>query len=120
MHRNLGNRVLFLVAFAVCKKLMCECRDKCSIKRSVLGAMCKLGSNVKIINSVLMDSVVVHDGCHLQNCIVCTGAQLQASILKLLPCPYYSLASSEAKVSRQLYTGSPGCTGTTLCLLECS
>ena len=44
--------------------------------------MCKLGSNVKIINSVLMDSVIVHDGCHLQNCIVCTGAQLQASSLK--------------------------------------
>ena len=53
------------------------CRDKCSIKRSVLGPMCKLGSNVKIINSVLMDSVIVHDGCHLQNCIVCTGAELQ-------------------------------------------
>ena len=58
--------------------ITCGCRDKCSIKRSVLGAMCKLGSNVKIINSVLMDSVIVHDGCHLQNCIVCTGAQLQA------------------------------------------
>ena len=75
-------------------ELMCGRRDKCSIKRSVLGAMCKLGSNVKIINSVLMDIVVVHDGCHLQNCIVCTGAQLQASILKLLPCPRRSCALS--------------------------
>ncbi len=51
--------------------------DKCSIKRSVLGAMCKLGSNVKIINSVLMDGVQVQDGCHLQNSIVCHNAHLQ-------------------------------------------
>lgn len=61
--------------------VLLACRDKCSIKRSVLGAMCKLGSNVKIINSVLMDSVIVHDGCHLQNCIVCTGAELQVATL---------------------------------------
>lgn len=51
--------------------------DKCSIKRSVLGAMCKLGSNVKIINSVLMDGVEVETGCHLQNCIICPNAHLQ-------------------------------------------
>ena len=69
------------------QKLVSGCRDKCSIKRSVLGAMCKLGNNVKIINSVLMGSVVVHDGCHLQNCIVCTGAQLQASTRKDIPMP---------------------------------
>ena len=65
---------------------LCLCRDKCSIKRSVLGPMCKLGNNVKIINCVLMDSVIVHDGCHLQNCIVCTGAELQAR-----PTPYMAL-----------------------------
>ena len=51
--------------------------DKCSVKRSVLGANCRLGSNVKIINSVLMDSVVVDDSCHVQNSIVCSGAHLQ-------------------------------------------
>ncbi|CAL8468630.1 g8170 [Coccomyxa elongata] len=54
--------------------------DKCSIKRSVLGAMCKLGSNVKIINSVLMDGVQVQDGCHLQNSIVCHNAHLQERV----------------------------------------
>ena len=53
--------------------------DKCSIKRSVLGAMCKLGSNVKIINCVLMDGVEVQDGCHLQNSIICHNAHLQVS-----------------------------------------
>ena len=51
--------------------------DKCSVKRSVLGANCRLGANVKIINSVLMDGIVVDDGCHVQNSIVCSGAHLQ-------------------------------------------
>ncbi len=87
----------------MCADLMCVCRDKCSIKRSVLGAMCKLGSNVKIINSVLMDSVIVHDGCHLQNCIVCTGAQLQARPLQLIPCPLSLIESMSLSMSaRQL------------------
>ncbi|EIE22403.1 nucleotide-diphospho-sugar transferase [Coccomyxa subellipsoidea C-169] len=54
--------------------------DKCSIKRSVLGAMCKLGSNVKIINCVLMDGVEVQDGCHLQNSIICPNAHLQERV----------------------------------------
>ena len=109
---------------------MCGRRDKCSIKRSVLGAMCKLGSNVKIINSVLMDSVVVHDGCHLQNCIVCTGAQLQASILKLLPCHITAMqflkqtpASSQTSCwpfSCQLDPSGLVCRWGNLCLLETS
>ena len=74
---------------------LCLCRDKCSIKRSVLGSMCKLGSNVKIINCVLMDSVIVHDGCHLQNCIVCTGAELQARPHSTLALTLSELTPSE-------------------------
>ena len=73
-------------------------RDKCSIKRSVLGPMCKLGSNVKIINCVLMDSVIVHDGCHLQNCIVCTGAELQARPDSTMALPVLKLAPSEQAI----------------------
>ena len=72
---------------------LCLCRDKCSIKRSVLGPMCKLGSNVKIINCVLMDSVIVHDGCHLQNCIVCTGAELQARPNSVMALPVLPLTA---------------------------
>ena len=52
--------------------------DKCSVKRSVLGPMCKLGAGVKVINSVLMEGCTVGDGCHLQNSILCSGAHLQA------------------------------------------
>ncbi len=69
--------------------------DKCSIKRSVLGAMCKLGSNVKIINCVLMDGVEVQDGCHLQNSIICPNAHLQVSPpcpLHMLSCPLHTLS----------------------------
>ena len=53
--------------------------DKCSVKRSVLGSNCRLGANVKIINSVLMDGVIVDDGCHVQNSLICCGAHLQVS-----------------------------------------
>ena len=58
--------------------------DKCSVKRSVLGPMCKLGSGVKIINSVLMEGCEVEDGCHLQNSIVCSGAHLQVRTAAVL------------------------------------
>ena len=56
--------------------------DRCTIKRSVLGANCTLGANVKLINSVVMDRVTIGDGCQVQNCILCSGAHLQV----LLPC----------------------------------
>jgi translation initiation factor eIF-2B subunit gamma len=52
--------------------------DKCSVKRSVIGRGCSLGSGVKIINSVLMDGVQVGDNCHIQNSIVCKGCVLQS------------------------------------------
>ena len=36
--------------------------ERCSIKRSIVGAHCSIGSNVKLTNVVLMDHVTVHDG----------------------------------------------------------
>ena len=62
--------------------------------------MCKLGSNVKIINCVLMDSVIVHDGCHLQNCIVCTGAELQARPDFTMAVPASKLMPSEQGIQQ--------------------
>lgn len=81
---------------------LCLRRDKCSIKRSVLGPMCKLGSNVKIINCVLMDSVIVHDGCHLQNCIICTGAELQARSISMAS-PVLKLTPSEQDIPQAAF-----------------
>lgn len=37
----------------------------------------RLGINVKVINSVLMDNVVVADNCTIQNSILCSGVQLK-------------------------------------------
>lgn len=33
---------------------------------------------MKVINSVILDGVVVGDGAHIQNSIVCPGANVQA------------------------------------------
>lgn len=57
----------------------CTVADKCSIKRSIMGNNCRLGNNVKVINSVLMENVVVGDSCHIQNTVVCSGANVHAN-----------------------------------------
>lgn len=54
----------------------CVLGDKSSVKRSVLGANVRLGANVKVINSVLLGNTTLADGCHVQNSIVCAGAQV--------------------------------------------
>lgn len=35
--------------------------EKCSVKKSVIGAHCIIGKNVKIVNSIIMDNVVLED-----------------------------------------------------------
>ena len=50
--------------------------DKCSVKRSVVGARCAIGNNVKIVNSVIMDDVAVGDGTHVQNCVLCNKVRV--------------------------------------------
>ena len=37
--------------------------EKVGIKRSIVGAHCNVQEKVKINNSVIMDSVKVHEGC---------------------------------------------------------
>jgi translation initiation factor eIF-2B subunit gamma len=51
--------------------------EKCSVKKSVVGRHCRIGSNVKIINSVVMDYVTVEDGCTIQNSVICSNVNLQ-------------------------------------------
>jgi translation initiation factor eIF-2B subunit gamma len=53
--------------------------DKCSVKRSVIGATAKLGNNVKVVSSVIMDNVSIDEGCHIQNSVICSGARLHAN-----------------------------------------
>ncbi len=35
-----------------------------------------LGNNVKIVNAVIMDGVVVGEGSHIQNCVLCPGVKV--------------------------------------------
>ena len=53
--------------------------DKSSVKRSIIGATCKLGNGVKIVSSIVMDDVIIEEGSHIQNSIICSGSHLQVS-----------------------------------------
>lgn len=44
--------------------------ERSSIKKSVVGANCCIGSNVKVVNCIVMDGAVVEDGCKLDGCII--------------------------------------------------
>lgn len=35
---------------------------------------------MQVINSVIMDDVVIAEGCHIQNSVIATGAQLQERV----------------------------------------
>lgn len=52
--------------------------DRCSVKRSIIGTTCKLGNSVKIFSSIVMDDVIVEEGSHIQNSIICSGSHVQA------------------------------------------
>lgn len=44
--------------------------ERSSIKKSVVGANCCIGNNVKLVNCIVMDGAVVEDGCKLDGCII--------------------------------------------------
>ncbi|KAJ1650862.1 Translation initiation factor eIF-2B subunit gamma [Dispira simplex] len=50
--------------------------ERCSVKRSVIGAHCTIGKNVKIVNSILMDYVTVEDGVKLEGCVLCNNVKI--------------------------------------------
>lgn len=58
--------------------------DRCSVKRSIIGSTCKLGNSVKIVSSIVMDDVIIEDGSHIQNSIICSESHLQVRNLTLL------------------------------------
>ncbi|KAJ1501032.1 hypothetical protein HMI56_003475 [Coelomomyces lativittatus] len=53
-----------------------KCGDRCSIKKSVVGAHVLLGKNVKLVNTVIMDHVVLEDDVKLESCIVGHSAKI--------------------------------------------
>ena len=44
--------------------------EKCSIKRSIIGANVKIGNGCKIINCIIMDQVIVEANCKLEGVII--------------------------------------------------
>ncbi|KNE60119.1 hypothetical protein AMAG_05543 [Allomyces macrogynus ATCC 38327] len=50
--------------------------ERSSVKKSVVGARCVIGRNVKLVNCVLMDGVAIDDEVKLESCIVCPLAQV--------------------------------------------
>ena len=61
----------------------------------MLGNGCRLGQNTKIINSVLMDNVIIGDNCTIQNSILSSGVQLKekASVKDCQLGPGYTVAA---------------------------
>ncbi|GAA94834.1 uncharacterized protein L969DRAFT_612468 [Mixia osmundae IAM 14324] len=57
--------------------------EKSMVRRSIVGKLCTLSSGCKVLNSVLMDSVVVGENVKLENCVVGKGARIgDRSVLK--------------------------------------
>ena len=48
-----------------------------AIKKSSIGPHCRIGSNVKLTNCILMDHVVIGDKASLSNTIVCGNAEVR-------------------------------------------
>ncbi|TPX58627.1 hypothetical protein PhCBS80983_g03008 [Powellomyces hirtus] len=53
--------------------------ERCSVKKSVIGKHCTIGKNVKIVNSIIMDHVVIEDFVKLDKCVVSMNAQILAN-----------------------------------------
>lgn len=51
--------------------------ERSSVKKSVIGSHCSIGRNVKVVNSIVMDYVILADGVKLDGCIVCHGATIK-------------------------------------------
>lgn len=60
----------------------CNIED-CSIKRSIIGPLCHVKKGARIVNSVLMERVVIEEKCQISNSIVCGNVRIEAeSIIK--------------------------------------
>ena len=44
--------------------------ERSSIKKSVVGAHCSIGNNVKVVNCIVMDGAIIEDGSKLEGCIL--------------------------------------------------
>lgn len=101
-HRSGGNRKMFDADTLVGKGL--DIQERSTIKRSVVGKNCKIGTGVKIANCVLMDNVVVEDGAKLEASVICTDAVIGASA-NLMRCRigYGESISAKSSMKDEVY-----------------
>jgi len=60
-----------------------EVGARSSIKKTSVGAHCRIGAGVKLTNCVLMDHVTVADKVTMSNCVICSDAEVgEAASLK--------------------------------------
>ena len=52
--------------------------DKATLKRSIMGRRCRVGTGAKVSNCVVHDDVTIADGAHIQGSVVGCGAVLGA------------------------------------------
>jgi translation initiation factor eIF-2B subunit gamma len=53
---------------------------KTTLKRCNIGDHCKIGKNVKLIDSVIMDHVIIGANCQIKNSIICSNAIIRPSV----------------------------------------
>lgn len=50
------------------------------IRRSLIGANCKIGKNVEIFNSILLDGVEIKDNCKINECVLGVGTVIGENV----------------------------------------
>ncbi|VDQ09894.1 unnamed protein product [Trichobilharzia regenti] len=57
--------------------------EKAFIRATFVGSSCKIGANVRILNSVLLPNVEIKDNCTIQGCVIGEKAVIgDQSVLK--------------------------------------
>ena len=54
--------------------------EKCGIRKSIIGKNCSIHPGAKVVNSVLMDDVVVMEGASITDSILCNGVHIDAKV----------------------------------------
>lgn len=82
----------------------CKLGDRATLKRSVMGRRCRVGSSAKVSNCVVHDDVTIGDGAQVQGSVIGSGAVLGAGCV-LRDCyvaPHTSIAPAAEHKNEQL------------------
>lgn len=72
-----GNFVLRSFSADCTRGLSVEVGARSTIKKTCVGAHCRIGSGVKMTNCILMDHVVIGDKVTMSNVVVCSNAEVR-------------------------------------------